>query len=187
MGPGGGSCRVVVARLSRSRRHRSFSLVRCGERSPASFLPFSGGGVLGWVNEKGTRRCLFSLLVWWRRRESNPRPQDLRLRLYMLIRVFVLTGGYPTGRDNHKRSRLSFSGSAPGSFSTILRDRRPVLDAQARLQSDGTLLVFKQRVRSCRRWQLLVCSCFYEGSYSLGMHLGFCDPRRNHVVPLVLV
>ncbi len=128
-----------------------------------------------------------SLLVWWRRRESNPRPQDLRLRLYMLIRVFALTGGYPTGRDNHQRSRLSFSGSAPGSFSTILRDRRPVLDAQARLQSDGTLLVFKQRVRSCRRWQLLVCSCFYEGSYSLGMHLGFCDPRRNHVVPLVLV
>jgi hypothetical protein len=124
---------------------------------------------------------------WWRRRESNPRPQDLRLRLYMLIRVFALTGGYPTGRDNHQRSRLSFSGSAPGSFSTILRDRRPVLDAQARLQSDGTLLVFKQRVRSCRRWQLLVCSCFYEGSYSLGMHLGFCDPRRNHVVPLVLV
>jgi hypothetical protein len=126
-------------------------------------------------------------LDWWRRRESNPRPQDLRLWLYMLIRVFVLTGGYPTGRDNHKRSRLSFSGSAPGSFSTILRDRRPVLDAQVRLQSDGTLLVFKQRVRSCRRWQLLVCSCFYEGSYSLGMHLGFCDPRRNHVVPLVLV
>jgi hypothetical protein len=98
------------------------------------------------AHEKGTRRCLFSLLVWWRRRESNPRPQDLRLRLYMLIRVFALTGGYPTGRDNHQRSRLSFSGSAPARKllpRTILRDRRPVLDAQARLQSDGTLLVLQ--------------------------------------------
>ena len=28
------------------------------------------------------------------------------------------------------------------------------LDAQARLQSDGTTLVFKQLARSCRRWQL---------------------------------
>ena len=71
------------------------------------------------------------------------------------------------------------------SFTTILRDRRPGLDAQARLQSDGTLPGFRRRVRSCRRWQLLVCSRFYEVSYRLGMHLGFCDPRRSHVVPLV--
>jgi hypothetical protein len=28
------------------------------------------------------------------------------------------------------------------------------LDAQARLQSDGTLPGFRRRVRSCRRWQL---------------------------------
>jgi len=26
--------------------------------------------------------------IWWRRRESNPRPQVLCLRLYMLIRVY---------------------------------------------------------------------------------------------------
>ena len=27
------------------------------------------------------------LFVWWRRRESNPRPQVIRFRLYMLIRL----------------------------------------------------------------------------------------------------
>jgi hypothetical protein len=70
------------------------------------------------------------------------------------------------------------------SLATVLRDRRPGLDAQARLQSDGTLLGFRQRVRSCRRWQLYFCSEFYEVSYILGMHLRVCDPRRNHVVPL---
>ena len=36
------------------------------------FLPFSGGGVLGWENEKGTRKCLFSLLYWWGRRLPFP-------------------------------------------------------------------------------------------------------------------
>ncbi len=30
-------------------------------------------------------------------------------------------------------------------------------DAQARIRSDGTLLGFRQRVRSCRRWQLIIC------------------------------
>ncbi|GEM_PF-1880656 len=31
------------------------------------------------------------------------------------------------------------------------------LDAQARLQSDGNLPFLRRRVRSCRRWQLIVC------------------------------
>jgi hypothetical protein len=42
---------------------------------------------------------------WWRRRESNPRPRDLRLWLYMRIRVFVLAGYYPTGREDNQRSQ----------------------------------------------------------------------------------
>ena len=93
--------------------------------------------------------------IWWRRRESNPRPQALRLRLYMLIPPIDLVHGYPVGGENQGRSRKGFNGSTPGTL-----HREPVrvdagdLDAQARLQSDGTLLGFKQRVRSCRRWQL---------------------------------
>ncbi len=35
---------------------------------------------------------------WWRRRESNPRPQVLYLRYYMLSRAFNLIGHRPTGR-----------------------------------------------------------------------------------------
>ncbi len=35
---------------------------------------------------------------WWRRGESNPRPQILCLRPYMLSLVFDLTFRNPTGR-----------------------------------------------------------------------------------------
>lgn len=38
------------------------------------------------------------LYIWWRRRESNPRPQVLCHRLYMLILSIVLTSSNPTGR-----------------------------------------------------------------------------------------
>ncbi len=50
-------------------------------------------------------------------------------------------------------------------------------DAQARLRSDGTLLGFKQRVRSCRRWQLNWLQLDLRGDLRLGMPLGF----RTHV------
>ena len=46
-------------------------------------------------------------------------------------------------------------------------------DAQARLRSDGTLLGFKQRVRSCRRWQLNWLQLDLRGGLRLGMPLGF--------------
>lgn len=38
------------------------------------------------------------MLIWWRRRESNPRPQALRLRLYMLIRVYCFNRQQPDGQ-----------------------------------------------------------------------------------------
>ena len=66
-----------------------------------------------------------------------------------------LTERYPTGREDVRRSRMSFNRSTPGELhGDLVRDDAWVLDAQARLQPDGTLLGFKQRVRSCRRWQL---------------------------------
>ncbi len=88
-----------------------------------------------------------------------------------LSRSIDLTGCYPTGRENNQRVWLSFSESTPN---VLQRDlvridawvspvrRRGTLDAQARLQSDGTLQGFKLRVRSCRRWQLKVCRWIYE-------------------------
>ena len=51
---------------------------------------------------------------WWRRRESNPRPQVIRFRLYMLIRPINLIEGYPVGRENQQRAWISFNGSTPG-------------------------------------------------------------------------
>ena len=54
------------------------------------------------------------LLKWWRRRESNPRPQVLRPRFYMRSQLFNLTAGLPSGRNYRRRARLGFSGSASG-------------------------------------------------------------------------
>ena len=55
--------------------------------------------------------------IWWRRRESNPRPQAVRLRLYMLSRVFSfdriatrragLRNGEPPGFDGIERGDRS--------------------------------------------------------------------------------
>ena len=45
-------------------------------------------------------------LMWWRRRESNPRPQALCHRIYMLSPVFVLTADYPTGREDQRPAQI---------------------------------------------------------------------------------
>ncbi|MFT4564473.1 MAG: hypothetical protein ACI9BW_004239 [Gammaproteobacteria bacterium] len=58
-----------------------------------------------------------------------------------------------------------------------------ILNAQARLQSDGTLQGFKLRVRSCRRWQLSFLQLDLRGALHLDMHLRFRDPRRSQVTP----
>jgi len=42
---------------------------------------------------------------WWRRGESNPRPQALRLEVYMLSRVFGLVFRLPT-RQGHLTTSL---------------------------------------------------------------------------------
>jgi len=66
-----------------------------------------------------------------------------------------LTERYPTGREDVRRSRMGFNRSTPGELhGELVSDDAWDLNAQARLQPDGTLLGFKQRVRSCRRWQL---------------------------------
>ena len=77
-----------------------------------------------------------------------------------------------------------FNGLAPGRppRDPMRYDARN-LNAPARLQSDGTLLGFKQRVRSCRRWQLCGLQLDLRGALPLGMPLRFRDPRRNQVAP----
>ena len=106
------------------------------------------------TNEKATARVASSF-IWWRRRESNPRPQALCRRFYMCSLSFDLT--------ESPADRQALLPAIPKGFSDLASGRPhrdPVrydarnLNAPARLQSDGTLLGFKQRVRSCRRWQL---------------------------------
>ena len=105
----------------------------------------------------------FRCFMWWRRRESNPRPQVLRLWLYMLIRSIYLIAGYPTGRENRQRAWQGFNESAPGALhrDPISGDSRdPVV--WARNRAEGFTQVFKLLKRSCRRWQLKFCNQFYE-------------------------
>ena len=77
--------------------------------------------------------------------------------------VYCFNHALPDRQGRRAASPYGFSALAPGE---PLRD--PVrydarnLNAPARLQSDGTLLGFKQRVRSCRRWQLIDCRWIYE-------------------------
>ena len=100
---------------------------------------------------------------WWRRRESNPRPQVISFRLYMLIRPINLIEGYPVGRENQQRAWISFNESTPG---VLHRDpiwgdsRDPVV--WARNRAEGFTQVFKLLKRSCHHWQLKVCNQFYE-------------------------
>jgi hypothetical protein len=47
-------------------------------------------------------------IVWWRRRESNPRPQIRRRRLYMLIHAFKFNRKLPDGQGKQTAILVSF-------------------------------------------------------------------------------
>jgi hypothetical protein len=127
---------------------------RFGTPLPAARIAGSPRGAGGQARKRA-RRLSEPLYIWWRWRELNPRPQILRFRYYMFFLFLILTRSYPTGRENHWRFRISFSQSTPDTLhDDLVRVDAWNLNAQARLQSDGTLLVIKQRARSCRRWQL---------------------------------
>ena len=88
------------------------------------------------------------------------------------------------GREDKRRVRISFSESTPDRLHReLVRVDAWNLSAQARPQPDGTLLGIKQRVRSCRRWQLCSLQLDLRGFLPLGMHLEFRYPRRSQVAP----
>jgi|GEM_PF-855638 len=135
------------------------------------------------VQKKPPQGWLF-LFDWWRRRESNPRPQALCRRFYMRSLSFDLTGGSPDRQGDLPAIPKGFSGLAPGGpRRDLMRYDAQNLNASARLQLDGTLPGFKRRVRSCRRWQLCFLQLDLRGTLPLGMPLRFRDPRRNQVAP----
>ena len=58
------------------------------------------------TKQKGPREA--TLRVWWRRRESNPRPQALRPRLYMLVRVNCFNRLLPDGQGKQTAIPVMF-------------------------------------------------------------------------------
>src|SRR5674476_1532791 len=60
------------------------------------------------------------LEIWWRRGELNPRPQVLRLKVYMLISLFNLANDYPSSQENHQRFRKVLAHPHRTDFSAIL-------------------------------------------------------------------
>jgi len=126
------------------------------------------------------------LFNWWRRRESNPRPQALHPRLYMLILSITFAVCYPTGREHKRLARKGFNGSVPGRPHRVACVRRPPirpcgLRAHKHTRSEASGL--KPLERSCRRWQLFACSRIYEEDCTLGMHLRLRYLRRIQVAP----
>ena len=110
----------------------------------------------------------------------------------MLIPVFILVAGYPTGRENRQRAWMSFNESTPG---VLHRDpisgdsRDPVV--WARNRAEGAMQVFKLLVRSCRRWQLKFCNQFYElfaARHAPPVSQPTSNPGRPHwVLPLEIL
>jgi len=45
---------------------------------------------------------------WWRRRESNPRPQALRYRIYVRVHAYWSRFMLPGGRGKHGASSGTF-------------------------------------------------------------------------------
>ena len=87
---------------------------------------------------------LLWILNWWRRRESNPRPQILRLWFYMRSRVFTFNRLHPDGQGKQTASPVCFSESASDKRHRDLVRVDPcsllsqTLNAQARLQSEAS-------------------------------------------------
>ena len=80
---------------------------------------------------------------WWRRRESNPRPQVRCPWFYMLSLVINLTAPSLTGKRDERRVQLGFSAlvlDKPLHDLARVDPRMPLraLDAQARLQSEAS-------------------------------------------------
>ena len=94
--------------------------------------------------------------IWWRRRESNPRPQDLDHRIYMrsLSFVFDTPGLRRTGSPGCEPACFNArSAGRPSAIPRLSTPRRPFGHrVRGRTRAEGSLL--KQRGRNCCRWQL---------------------------------
>jgi hypothetical protein len=105
----------------------------------------------------------FIFRYWWRRGESNPRPQVLDFRLYVRSPLFVSRAALPEGQGKAKRQRTVTLNDPARRTS----DREPVNaspESAAQARTGRRSAAVRRRERSCRRWQLWFCSVIYEGT-----------------------
>ena len=103
------------------------------------------------INKRATRKG-GPFVDWWRRRESNPRPQVLRPRLYMLIHVFGFNQALPDGQGRRlassggfRRRQWNNAGAYPGWIT---------VESAVQARAGQPLAGFRPPERSCRRSQL---------------------------------
>ncbi len=91
----------------------------------------------------------FLNLNWWRRRESNPRPQIVPLSFYMLSRHIVFACKDFHRRNSLKLAHLKFSSAKPWACVAALPEfRRPGLPSGQ--DFPGASLMRLERSRNCR-------------------------------------
>lgn len=121
------------------------------------------------------------LIKWWRRGESNPRPQVIGIEAgYMLSRCFV---------DDGRASNDKLSHAPPPACLNPERWRKPfgietakvTPGSRCAVANGSDALSIKQRERS--RCQLQVAR-FYEVLVRPGMLLKRQHPRRSHYAPV---
>ncbi len=99
---------------------------------------------------------------WWRRGESNPRPQVLDSRIYVRSSLIDSRLTLPEEQGRRSASRRCLLANPPRR--TV--DRDPVSaspGSPAQAPSGQRLGGIKPPERSCRRWQLSFCTVINEG------------------------
>ena len=110
----------LVPRCARDRRRRATaSCAADGVRGLSNPNAGSHPHRLARQSKKATQGWP-SCFDWWRRRESNPRPQALRYKIYVRIQPIDLAACYPAGGENMKPAQERFSRIGPQHTETAI-------------------------------------------------------------------
>ena len=130
------------------------SVARCRQEKPRAWRGFSDCLGLHWT------------VIWWRRRESNPRPKALRARRYMLVTLFNLVRRQHNVRSTPPNQPLGFDPQPKGAGADdpVIMTLHPRAQAQV-----GSGLGLKRPERRRRRSRLSFCHRINEEDDALGM------------------
>lgn len=77
-------------------------------------------------------------ILWWRRRELNPRPKTINPGFYMLILNFIIGREGSFRRDTTRCILKNLTFETQEIPKAILQSRRPDLNLQEGYQADGS-------------------------------------------------